>query len=520
MNAIIVLMDTLRRDYLSCYGSERASAGLAAPVLTPNLDRFANKGALMRQAYLGSSPCMPARRELMTGRYEFPWRGWGPLEDDDLDMFSLLRSHGVKTAMVSDHYHLLERDAGNYHTGFEEWDMIRGQEHDPYVADPGIQTTIDHFTSSVYLTHQQNLHGRERKEEELYSARVFRGAADWLERNGTHERRKEQPFCLYIDCFDPHEPWDPPDVLVERFDPGYDGKKPHSPSYGPASRFTEKELRHMRALYAAETTVVDRWFGYFLDQVERLGLWEDTLIIATTDHGYYLGERGLVGKPDRVPLYPEMSRIPFMAYAPECEAGSRRSELVQLVDVFPTVLDALGIPMPTADQVEQSSIGIVGSAGKRAWDGVAHRSLFLHGKSLMSLLRGGDTRTHDLVCSAKYGDIVRLSDGEWALYLPPSPDAELYWYGLRAPGRLFGGKRGMLDKEKGRYPVRLPEPSCSLQLYHISTDPEETVDVAQEQPSVCKRLMEDFRQWLKQIGAPVEVAVRYGAELNADIQEG
>lgn len=111
-NVVLVLIDTLRRDHLGAYGSEEVSAKLSAAVTTPHLGAFAARGALFENAFLGSFPCMPARRALWTGRCEVPWRGWGPLEDGDLDLFDLLRGHGLVTAMVSDHYHLLELDFG------------------------------------------------------------------------------------------------------------------------------------------------------------------------------------------------------------------------------------------------------------------------------------------------------------------------------------------------------------------------------------------------------------------------
>jgi arylsulfatase A-like enzyme len=515
MNVILVIMDTLRRDHLSCFGTEHTSQFVANPIKTPHLDQFAKRGTTFDQAYLGSFPCMPARRDFWTGRYEFPWRGWGPLEDDDLDMINLLRSHGFINMLISDHYHILERDAGNYHFGFNGWDMIRGQEHDPYLTEPlenGTKECLDHTRSGAWYLHQKNLRGRQRYEEELYAPQVFRRAASWLETNATKELRQERPFCLMVECFDPHEPWDPPKQRMEKFYlEGYKEKMAHSPVYGSADRFSEEELKQMRAMYASELTVVDHWFGYFMDKVNQMNLWEDTLIVVTTDHGFFLGEHGLVGKPDLVPLYSEMSHIPLMIYHPAGRQGTRSSELVQLVDIFPTVIDALNINLPTKIDLDQP---IVGTGHRKAWEGISERSLQLHGKSLVPILKGEEMlSTRKVAITGKFGDIIRVCEGKWSLYLTPEEGNELYWYGVREPGRTFTARRGVFNREKQRYNMTYRIPSYKRELYHLELDPKEENNVSAKYKDEMERLERLFVQWLDEINAPKEVALRYGVSV-------
>ncbi|MEK3884967.1 sulfatase [Paenibacillus sp. PL2-23] len=501
-----MIIDTLRRDHLSCYGPVKTEETFGKPVYTEAFDAFAKKGALFEQAYLGSFPCMPARRDMWTGRYEFPFRGWGPLEDYDLDMVSLLKSHGVLTQMISDHYHIIERDAGNYHGGFDGWEMIRGQEHDPYRTDPFEgNEQIDHLTNQFWYMQNNNIREKFRTEEELFAPQVFRKASAWLESNATKSIRSKRPFFLMIECFDPHEPWDPPMHMVDELDPDFQGKRPHSPTYGTADRYTPEELKQMQALYAAELKVVDRWFGSFMQKVEQLGLYEDTLIIAVTDHGFYLGEHNLVGKPNLVPLYGEMSHIPLFMYHPEAKSGLRRKEIVQAVDIMPTILDALGIELP----VPNPEMMCIGMNEKKAWEGIHPERAKLHGKSLLPLLKGEDMTTRPAAFSGKFGDIIRICDGEWAMYISPNPDKPLYWYGTRAPGRTFAGKRGPYDAKQQRYPMEYPSAGLALELYRISTDPRETQNVAADYPEKVKELTVLFRNWLEEIGAPVEVADRY-----------
>ena len=506
MNVVVVIIDTLRRDHVGAYGNAPASSRLAEPIRTPHLDALAARGALFEHAYVGSFPCLPARRDLWTGRYEFPWRSWGPLEDDDLDLFALLRAHGWITAMVSDHYHLLERDAGNYHFGFDGWGMIRGQESDPLATHRDSDLPkADHLTSGVWPHHVRNVSGAWRAEEELYAPRVFRSAGAWLERNATPDARRQRPFCLLVESFDPHEPWDPPPVDVDRLDPGFSGKRPHSPVYGRAERFSDGELRQMRALYAAELGMVDRWLGRFLDTFDRLGLWEDTLLVVSTDHGFYLGEHGLVGKPELVPLYAEMSHIPLLVCHPEAEPGARIDALVQWVDLVPTVLDALGLPVP----VPTPGAWTVGTLQRRAWEGMGEHAGHLHGESLLPLLRGSSSGSREIAVSGKFGDMVRVTDGRWVLYLPPLEDRPLTWHGRRAPGRTFAGRHGPYDAGRGGYPMTYPAPPYGPELYDRAADSGEGGNVHAQNPGEVQRLTRALHDWLASVGGPPEVSVRY-----------
>lgn len=92
MNVICLLSDTLRRDHMGAYGSDT--------VKTPNMDRLADQGVVFENSYMGSYPCMPARQDLLTGKYNFLWRGWSPLEATELDLITQLRQHGKRKSVV------------------------------------------------------------------------------------------------------------------------------------------------------------------------------------------------------------------------------------------------------------------------------------------------------------------------------------------------------------------------------------------------------------------------------------
>jgi arylsulfatase A-like enzyme len=162
------------------------------------------------------------------------------------------------------------------------------------------------------------------------------------------QNRRADKFFLLVDCFDPHEPWDPPQEYVEIYDPGYAGREIICPRYGPSDYLSTEELRHMRALYAGEVTMVDHWLGAFLQLARDLRLLDDSILIVTSDHGVQLGEHGLTGKVSKG-LWYELMDVPLLVRWPDGEgAGTRVDAFVQHQDIVPTVLSALKVepPMP------------------------------------------------------------------------------------------------------------------------------------------------------------------------------
>src|ERR671920_270511 len=128
-------------------------------------------------------------------------------------------------------------------------------------------------------------------ETKSFAARVFRDAARVLE-----TARGRAPFAMVVDTFEPHEPWTPPRKYVDMYgDPDYHGPEPARPYYAPVGRYLSAGearvlLPRMRALYAAEVTMTDRWLGVFLDKLHDLQLERDTVVMLVSDHGFFLGD--------------------------------------------------------------------------------------------------------------------------------------------------------------------------------------------------------------------------------------
>lgn len=355
MNVILIVFDTLRPDFTALRG------GMAS---TPSLARLASDSAVFTHAHPESLPTIPVRRALHTGRRTFPFNdyvprkgdpvqlpGWMPIPEEQTTVAEAFLEAGYRTALVTDNWHLV-KPSMNFLRGFNEWDLIRGQvldfyrsrrlrpeELEPWVVD-GIRGTAAY---EMLAQHKANTWNRA-SETDWTVARVFLRAADWLAEN-----RDADKFFLCVDSFDPHEPWDPPQEYVDRYDPGYVGKSVISPLYGSAEYLTGAELNHIRALYAGEVTLVDRWLGVFLDKVRDLGLLDNTIIAAVSDHGICLGEHGLIGK---LPwgTYPEVMDILCIVRPPGGISGGRQiNALVYNHDIVPTLFDYTGVPAPPTD---------------------------------------------------------------------------------------------------------------------------------------------------------------------------
>lgn len=491
MNTILVVIDTLRRDHLGCYG--------AARVKTPHLDALAARSVLFENAYLASSPCMPARREMLTGRYEFPFRGWGPLEADDHDLAGELSHAGKPSMLVTDHYHLFEHGAGNYHFHYDGWEFIRGQENDHWITDPSIpprypapERTKCHFRWAQYMRNTaqwRDAGGCWKDESHSFCAQTFSKAADWLEQN---KALSTKDFFLVVDNFDPHEPFDPPapyDTMYADDVPPVD--RVRWPIYGKADRYTAEELADIRALYAGKVTQVDKWFGFFMRRVEELGLLHNTMIIVTTDHGHMFGEHGMIGKPGSghgdSTLYQPMAHIPLIIYHPDyrSQAGARRSALVQPVDYHPTILEAMSVP---------------------------RRGQLLHGSSLMPLLGSNGVGSRSFACFGKFGEAVHITDGVWTLACWPANERNtpLHWYSAHPPEFIVPRGVGEFERERMRYPIDHVRGPMTNTLNNLIEDPGQECNVIHERPAETERLRQGLREFLKKVGAPMEQAERLG----------
>ena len=294
----------------------------------------------------GSLPCMPARHDLLTGSLDFLWRPWGSIELWEEPITHHLRRAGVTTMLVSDHPHLFETGGENYHCEFTAWDYVRGHEGDPWrtCADPSWVGAPDRPAAPAqagWLRHPYDDSRTWFRDEADYPGpRTMAAAADWLERQAPSADR----YLLFVDEFDPHEPFDTPERWAARYDPD-DSPRPIWPPYAVDATargvISPAELARVRAAYGAKLSMIDHHLGRVLDVLDRQGAWDDTAVILCTDHGHYLGEHDVVGKP-AAPLYEPMSRIPMLVAWPGV-APRRVDALTTTVDLHATLCDVFGV---------------------------------------------------------------------------------------------------------------------------------------------------------------------------------
>lgn len=494
--AIVVLMDSLNRHLLRAYGGEEFD--------TPNLDRLARRSLRFERHYAGSLPCMPARHDLLCGAWDFLWRPWGSIEIWEAPITVALREEGVVTKLVSDHPHLFETGGENYHTDFTAWDYQRGHESDPWKTRPDPSwmgaPSLGHGKAAIYARSRSHF----RDESDFPGPRTMQAAADWLDDNaGAHDR-----FLLFVDEFDPHEPFDTPEPYASMYDDSWEGPHLIWPPYAKAALadgvLTEREAHQVRACYGGKLTMIDRWFGRLLDAIDRQDMWDDTAVILCTDHGHYLGERDVWGKP-AVPLFEPIAHTPLLVSWPGVQPRSVDA-LTTTVDIHATLLDLFGA---TAH----------------------HRT---HGRSLVPLIDGTSRSVREHVLAGIWGREVHVIDGERKYARAPADRNEPLgmwsnrWSTMPVPGAYTDYRlplpddRAFLDRMPGsRVPVihqlwgaddDVPYWASTdfsgNHLYDLVEDPTELRNLAGSRDE--RDAEEQLRAALDEVEAPPEQLTRLG----------
>ncbi len=362
-NAVVLLLDSLNRHMLGAYGGSEFA--------TPNLDRLARRAVRFERHYAGSLPCIPARHDLLCGALDFLWKPWGSIELWEQPITAPLRRAGVVTQLISDHPHLFEVGGENYHTDFAAWDYQRGHESDAWRTRPDpswLGAPSFHRGHTPY----DNSRGYFRGEADFPGPRTMAAAARWLEDEAPAHAR----FLLFVDEFDPHEPFDTPEPYASLYDPDWQG--PHLRGAQAAGVLSPAQARQVRACYGGKLTMIDAWLGRVLDVLDRRQLWDDTVVIVCTDHGHYLGEKDIWGKPAS-PVYEPLGHIPLLIAWP---------------GVAPRTVDAL-----------TTSVDLAVTLGEQFGVAFAHRT---HGHSLRPLLHGEVRQVREWALSGVWGREVHL----------------------------------------------------------------------------------------------------------------
>ena len=480
-NILFIMADDHAARAIGCYGS-----GLNE---TPNIDRIAAKGARLDHCYVTNSICTPSRAAILTGTYNhvnLVQTLRTPMDNRLPNVAKHLQAGGYQTAIVGK-WHLGEGSA-HHPTGFDFWKVLPGQGSyfDPTFIDPNGSEIHEGYVTDV----------------------ITQMSLDWMK-----ARDSSKPFFLMCHHKAPHRSWEPhqknqnlykdPIAQPETFDDDYKNRAraaaeakmrvrddmtyfdlglvppggdpaaatqkiphPSDPSHmvltdsetGEDFRFTNlselanfKYQRYLRR-YLQTVSSLDESVGRLLDYLDAEGLSEDTIVIYTSDQGFFLGEHGWY---DKRFVYEQSFQMPFLIrYAPEIPAGSVCADFVCNVDFAPTFLDYAGFVTPNYMQGRSARACMRGQTPK-GWPQIAYHRYWMHRDA-----------THNAY--AHYG----IRDRRYKL---------IYWYneGYDLPGTREGGQ----DREWELFDLEMDP----LELLNVYNDPKYSEAVSRMKQALTER---------------------------------
>ena len=380
-NLILYVVDTLRRDHVSCYGYKRKT--------TPRIDEFSQSGVIFESAHAQASWTKPSIATMLTSLYPGDHGAAGAedrLPSEVTVLPELLRDAGYYTGAI-----VAAGAVGlpglNFEQGFDEFVAMTDDHHDSLTSAAEVMTRL----------------------------------VPWINRN--HDKN----FFLYVHLMDPHSPYFPVPPYDTMFDPEYQGRMTGA-RRGPGgyqSCKDERDIAHVVALYDGEIAYTDEHFGRFIRELKEAKLFQNTVIVFTSDHGEELGERGSWGHGHT--LYEELIKIPLIVkFSQGRHSGERVVTEVRHLDLAPTMIELAGLTVPE----------------------------WMQGESLLSILEGDAVRT----CTEVYSEETLNRN---VLY--------------------------SIISERRKYILRT-SPTRSKELFDLEQDPRETSNLVKQDHSEVKAL--------------------------------
>jgi arylsulfatase A-like enzyme len=339
-NVILIVLDTVRADHLRLYGYSRAT--------TPHLEQFARDAVQFRRAVATSDVTLSSHASLFTGLYSLdhgahlapdaPLLGH-PLDSRFETLAERLASRGYATAAVVANYGYLGPEFG----------LMQGIQHVNSLAPVLLADRArEHYLrEGVRRMLGPVLGEREFFQQSRRAEEINRDAFQILE----NVAALHGPFFLFLNYMDAHSPYLPPAPYDRRF-PGLDPRFTHErfnrmlTEVMPQRRsVTEAERRHIDSQYDGALAYLDAQLGALFDRLRRMGLYRDSMVVVTADHGEALGDRDLLEHAG-VSVYQDQVGIPLLVKYPQNGLTGVVERTVSLVDIMPTVLEAAGIPAP------------------------------------------------------------------------------------------------------------------------------------------------------------------------------
>ncbi len=418
-NLLLISIDTLRADHLSAYGYERETS--------PAIDALAREGVLFENLIAQRGSTWPSLTSILTSMYP--------------------RSHGVRANGT-------QLDASK--RILAEWLQERGY------ATGAFLTNMTTAPNRGFDVKPEIPKGADR------DLRATRTALRWI------RGQRERPFFAWLHLMAPHHPYRPSGSLPEGFDTGYRGELDgsHETLHGIYVRrdaLSQAELEHIVSLYDADIAQADAHVKQLLDGLDRAGLAESTLVVFVSDHGEELYEHNHYFF-HAYSIYESVLRIPLILRLPGVlPAGLRVSDVVETVDIAPTILQLLGIPRPSAFEGR--------SLTERIFEGLDATQ----GREAAAQRAEGERRWAPARLGAAFSElgpeITSVRTGRWHYIRNPG--------GLTSPGTAAGD-----DGHQPHFRIETEE------LYDVSDDPWETRNLARERPEVAASLRRRLETWL------------------------
>lgn len=372
-------------------------------ISTPNLDRLVREGTVFTRAYCPNPTCTPTRASMITGKYPSQHGAWSlgtKLPEDENTIGDELIRAGYRTCLIGkahfqplastpeytslESYPILHdldfwRNFNDKFYGFEHCELARnhtseahaGQHYAIWMEEKGLKNWRDYFVAPTGTLPDGTRHKWSIPEEFHYNAWIAERTNAMLEKY----KKDGENFFLWASFFDPHPPYLVPEPWDTMYDPNkltipcmVEGEHEDSPEpirltqewdpdfskyvetgyeiIGYRSHAREKgTLKKDVAVYYAMISFMDKYIGKILDKLDELGLYEDTIVVFTTDHGHLFGQHGLIDKGSF--HYEDLLKVPFIVrYPGKVPAGRECAALQSLVDLTPTLLGILGMKVP------------------------------------------------------------------------------------------------------------------------------------------------------------------------------
>ena len=320
-NLLLVSIDSLRADHLSCYGYPRPTS--------PNLDALAREGILFKNTISSTSWTLPAHMSIFTAEdisVHGVARDGHSLNKSIPTLPEILKKEGYQTAAFCTSPYM--NPAFGFDRGFDIYHNTDFEQ--------------ENFTDTIAPPEEE----RDRVHQDITSPRITELALNWL---GKHYRR---PFFLFLHMWDVHYDYIPPPPYNTMFDPDYRGTvtgRDYMRNDNINARMNPRDLEHIIALYDGEIAYTDHYLGLIIQKLKELGVYDRTLIVVTADHGVEFFEHG--NKGHRISLFDEVIKVPLIIKLPGQPVKDKKIEAqARLTDIAPTILEIFGLQKPASFQ--------------------------------------------------------------------------------------------------------------------------------------------------------------------------